>query len=90
MLNRIDPSIHHLDDLVQRHERGLQARQLHQRLHRPPVRLPTLLDLLPTLAQARQAEVVLGVIGGEALELREEDSADVFLLGAQAEPCGFG
>ncbi len=90
MLDRVDPPIHHLDNLIERHERRLQACQLHQRLHRPPICLPTLLDLLPALAQARQAKVVLGVVGGEALELGEEHSADVFLLGAQAESRGFG
>ena len=89
MLNRIHPSIHHLDHLIQRHKRRLQTRQLDQRLHRPPIRLPTPLDLLSSLPQTGQPKVVLRVVGGEGLELREEDTRDVLLLCAEPEAGGF-
>jgi hypothetical protein len=41
---------------------------------------------LTTLAQTRQCEVVVAVLC-VALELREEDTRDVLLLGADAESC---
>jgi hypothetical protein len=85
MLDGIDAAIHHLDDLVQGDEGGLQAGELDQRLYGPAVGLATALDLLAALAQAGEAKVVLGVVGGEGFELGEEDTGDVLLLGAQAE-----
>lgn len=89
MLNGVHPSIHHLDHLIQRHKRRLQTRQLDQRLDRPPIRLPTPLDLLSSLSQPGQTEVVLRIVGGEGLELREEDTGDVFLLCTEPEAGGF-
>lgn len=90
MLNGIDSAIHHLDHLIQRYKRRLQTGQLHQRLHRPPIRLPTLLHLLPALPQTCQAKIILGVAGGEGFELRQEDAGYILLLGAEPEARHFG
>jgi len=45
------------------------------------------LDLLTSLAQASQAKVT-AALGLEALELRQEDTADVLLAGADTKLCG--
>lgn len=83
-IHGVDSPIHNLDNLIQDHKRSLQRRQLHQRLHSPRVSLPTLRHLLSTLAQTRHLEIA-AALRLEALELRQEHTADVLLLGAHAE-----
>lgn len=83
-LHGVDTTIHDLDNLIQNHKRRLQTGQLHKRLHGAGIRLPTPLDLLPALAQPRQSEIVVA-LRRVALELGQEDTGDVLLLGANAE-----
>ena len=77
-------AVDHFDNLIQYDKGGLQTGQFYQCLDCSCVCLSTPLHLLTTLAQTRQCEVVVAVLG-VALELREEDPGDVFLLCPYAE-----
>ena len=76
--------VHHLDDLIQDDEGGLQTGELNQGFHSTRIRLSTSLNLLATFTQTSETEVVVS-LGLVALESGQEDTRDVFLLGSQAE-----
>jgi len=85
MLNRVDSPVHHLDRLIQYHKGGLQTRQLNQGLDCPTIDFSTPLDLLSTLPQSGQLEVV-DVLFEYTLELRQEDTRHVLLSRPDPEP----
>lgn len=83
------------DGRVQRQERRLQRRQLHQHLQRARVRRPARRHLLPAAGQPRERRRAAtgggggcDVVGQVALEAREADAGDVVLVRAHAEPGG--
>lgn len=80
----IHTAVDHLDDLVEDDKGSLQTRQLYQCFDGARIRLPAALDLLATLAQTSQGKVVVG-LDGVALELGQEDTGYVLLLGAHTE-----
>ena len=83
----VDPAVNHFDYLVQNHKSCLKARELDERLYCPYICLPRPLHLLSTFSKTRQTEVVRSFFRCEALELRQEDSGNVFLPCPYSEGC---
>jgi hypothetical protein len=58
-IKKLTASVHHFDDLVQDHERSLQASKFDKRFHSSGIRLSASLHLLSSFAQACQPKVVV-------------------------------